>query len=142
MPPRLVSVKKISETERKKAGCLMAERSGDKFLRFSAVQPIFSEADAADMVFCFLFCQQKSKSLRGSSGMLWLSGCFFTTTRTTRTTFLECPADRHLTNMFKSDKSIVLLRLLRLSFFFFFTTTMTTGTTFFCGPCERSTFVV
>ena len=35
---------------------------------FSVVMSIFSEADAADMVFCLLFCHQKSKSHRGLSG--------------------------------------------------------------------------
>ena len=70
MPPWLVSVKKIGETKRKKSYCLMAERSGDKFMTFSVVQSIFSEADAADTLFLFtVFGDKKSKSLRGSSGM-------------------------------------------------------------------------
>ena len=37
---------------------------------FSEVQPIFSEADAADTLFLFtVFGDKKSKSLRGSSGI-------------------------------------------------------------------------
>ena len=37
---------------------------------FSEVQPIFSEADAADTLFLFtVFGDKKSKSLRGSSGL-------------------------------------------------------------------------
>ena len=33
----------------------MAEWNGDEFLRFSEEQPIFSEADAADMVFVYFY---------------------------------------------------------------------------------------
>ncbi len=49
---------------------------------FSVVQPIFSEADSADMVFVY-FLPTKSKSLRGWSGIKFLSkklkskDCFF-----------------------------------------------------------------
>ena len=70
MPPWLVSVKKIGETERKKSVCLKTECNEVKFLIFSVELPIFSEADSADTLFLFtVFGDKKSKSLRGSSGI-------------------------------------------------------------------------
>ncbi|MBR5982380.1 MAG: hypothetical protein IK025_01490 [Bacteroidales bacterium] len=54
--------------KRKKSFCLKAERSGDKFMTFSGMMAIFSEAGSADTVFIY-FLPIKSKSLRGWSGM-------------------------------------------------------------------------
>ena len=65
--------------KRKKSFCLKAERSGDKFMTFSEMKAIFSEADSADTLFLFtVFGDKKSKSLHGSSGMkkineIWLA---------------------------------------------------------------------
>ena len=62
---------------------------------------------------------------------------FFTTTRTTMTTFLECPADRHLTNMFKSDKSIVLFKVVKVVVFSSFYDNWDNNDNLFCVSLFR-----